>query len=491
MALSEEQLIVLDTLIYSGCVSNNLTVAEIADRIEAELNSGNTIKSARMSAQDWEKMINIVRNDDALKNYTVVNFDSEIMAACFVDNKDNPSDVNAIFRGTSNSYEWHDNGQGGYLSDTQMQAQALQYIEKLPDSLGYNITVSGHSKGGNKAQYVAILSSRVSRCVSVDGQGFSPEFIKAYHDEIIARRDHITSISASGDVVNSILFPIAGTAIFIDTDGFVNPIAYHNPSILLDEDGRLHYQTDRSCLSEFVLDYSCFLVNNLEQPAKQWAIDGLLSFFEGKNAEEGLIEKIFAGEVLIVGIPIYTLAKTQILLETEKRELSSVLESVAFPFAVVAFVLSTDIGKIKEMWPSVMIAANNVAERLQALGTGAIVIGCNFVKSINDFMGRLFASFKKSLSAGYSYIVGNTYIYADTSRMKQYEQRIARVNSRITSLHDRITALYGAEGLIDLKRIIQNNMLKSEIWRLKGCIRYLSETAADLDCIEREIRSWY
>ena len=59
------------------------------------------------------------------------------------------------------------------------------YIENLPYD---SITVAGHSKGGNKAQYVTVLSDKVDRCISMDGQGFSQEFIDKYYAEIQKER---------------------------------------------------------------------------------------------------------------------------------------------------------------------------------------------------------------------------------------------------------------------------------------------------------------
>lgn len=64
------------------------------------------------------------------------------------------------------------------MSDTIQQERAAEYINNLPLKYGNDLTVSGHSKGGNKAQYVTIVTDRVERCLSQDGQGFSPEFLK-------------------------------------------------------------------------------------------------------------------------------------------------------------------------------------------------------------------------------------------------------------------------------------------------------------------------
>ena len=43
------------------------------------------------------------------------------------------------------------------------------------------LTVTGHSKGANKAMYTTIMCNNVTRCVSFDGQGFSKEFLSDPH----------------------------------------------------------------------------------------------------------------------------------------------------------------------------------------------------------------------------------------------------------------------------------------------------------------------
>ena len=62
--------------------------------------------------------------------------------------------------------------------DLKTDEDKAVYIKNLPKEYGNNITVTGHFKGGNKAQYVTIVTDRIGRCVSFDGQGFSKEFLE-------------------------------------------------------------------------------------------------------------------------------------------------------------------------------------------------------------------------------------------------------------------------------------------------------------------------
>lgn len=114
-----------------------------------------------------------------------------------------------IFKGTTKSFEWKDDVEGINVSDTQSQKDALDYLE---NKIGAdNIIVVGHSKGGNKAMYCAIVSDKVKRCVSMDGQGFSEEFIQKYQYKIAQRAKNITNISYCSDFVHSLMNQIPGS----------------------------------------------------------------------------------------------------------------------------------------------------------------------------------------------------------------------------------------------------------------------------------------
>ena len=51
---------------------------------------------------------------------------SGMKAMVLVENPKDKTSATVIFRGTSCDKEWLDNGQGGYLSDTEGQKQSLQ-----------------------------------------------------------------------------------------------------------------------------------------------------------------------------------------------------------------------------------------------------------------------------------------------------------------------------------------------------------------------------
>ena len=111
-------------------------------------------------------------------------------------------------------YTWVENALGAAQKDNLEQLNGLDfYHDAIQAARAYlgdyesnlNITVSGHSTAGNIAQYVTITYPKyegfneindIDRCVSVDGQGFSLEFLDypEYKELIYGRADKITSI---------------------------------------------------------------------------------------------------------------------------------------------------------------------------------------------------------------------------------------------------------------------------------------------------------
>lgn len=130
--------------------------------------------------------------------------------------------VYVVYRGTGDG-EWPDNGVGMTESSTPQQEQALRYFEEVTEQMGITseqrLIVTGHSKGGNKAQYVTMetqYEKLVDVCYSVDGQGFSEKAVKQWQTEYgyegyEQRREKIYGIHGENDYVsvlgNSIILP--------------------------------------------------------------------------------------------------------------------------------------------------------------------------------------------------------------------------------------------------------------------------------------------
>ena len=187
------------------------------------------------------------------------------------------------FKGTTGDGEWVDNIEGMHLSDTAAQQEALRYIEEQPFS---RITVTGHSKGANKAMYVSVLSGRVAHCAAFDGQGFSGEFIEKYSAEIRERAGIISNYSIDTDFVHILLFPVPGSRqIYCRGFGIDNIKQHHSSNSFFRTDAGGKMLTDAAGRPLFVTEengapvpedaslaglhrFTAYLLNNASDPEK-------------------------------------------------------------------------------------------------------------------------------------------------------------------------------------------------------------------------------
>lgn len=133
-----------------------------------------------------------------------------------------------VYKGTAGDFEWKDNVEGTYnISDTKQQRMALSYFDEMVEKFKdvKKVYVSGHSKGGNKSQYIGVLRgnmSKLERVYSFDGQGFNSIFLKKYNKEIENNRHKIFNICNEYDYVNILLFSIANKIFIKSTTNIGN-----------------------------------------------------------------------------------------------------------------------------------------------------------------------------------------------------------------------------------------------------------------------------
>lgn len=299
--LNYDELILLDNLIYLQLKAiEDEKLIDIVERLLSN-ESFDDIEncSIRMPKDEWINILVQINNKPNLKNLRIKNIDKykeSIRFVCFVDEKSNAT---VVFRGTSTEKEWEDNGQGTYEYDTAEQVEALNYINSLEFN---NITVTGHSKGGNKAQYVTVLSPKINSCISVNGQGFSYEFINKYKDEIQNNKSKIICINSKYDYVYCLFNSIAENYHYIETEFQVNPLDYHKLNILLDEEGHLRKETNEGSLPRIINHFSIYIILDLPKDMRILIVNGIIGVIElilceGKNGNNIIHD---AGKLLIM-----------------------------------------------------------------------------------------------------------------------------------------------------------------------------------------------
>ena len=177
-----------------------------------------------------------------------------------------------------------------------------------------------------------------------------------------------------------------------------------------------------------------------------------------------------------------------------KDNLSSAVGKLIFCFAVVGCVYLTK-NLIEEKVSEVLQAF----ERVQVIARQYLTaIWDEFEKFINNasitfisFAEGFMAWIDKKFNPGYRYAVANTYIEVNTDLLRDYANRLQKVNVRVRELDRRLNSLYTKVGLLDLWNLMKADLLTGYSWRLSRCISYLNDTASEFDAVEHSFASQF
>lgn len=203
MSLSNEQLLLLDALVYYPKLSDKDfgedEVQNISENKDESITIGKFINSVKKKRGEYQtvfnntlgytdedlgmdKIISLVDNDPVLKNLVIVypykSDDKTTSSICLVDPATSEVYVIYVANYAQGNYKYKRDGEeetinswvcnvtGAKETDTTEQKRQLDfYNESVKAARRYlgnedgdlNITVSGHSAGGNHAQYVTIV----------------------------------------------------------------------------------------------------------------------------------------------------------------------------------------------------------------------------------------------------------------------------------------------------------------------------------------------
>lgn len=207
---------------------------EISDLLECKKNSLG-IFPAEINEEEFSIILNTIKkNKELYEKIKIVDVDNSVYGN--ISGSDRVVNVTFLYednliifyKGTAGDFEWKDNVEGTYnISDTKQQRMALSYFDEMVEKFKdvKKVYVSGHSKGGNKSQYIGVLRgnmSKLERIYSFDGQGFNSIFLKKYNKEIENNRHKIFNICNEYDYVNILLFSIANKIFIKSTTNIGN-----------------------------------------------------------------------------------------------------------------------------------------------------------------------------------------------------------------------------------------------------------------------------
>ena len=139
--------------------------------------------------------------------------------------------------------------------------------------------------------YVTVTSDKVTHCVSMDGQGFSQEFLDKYSAEITEKGSCITNYSLDTDYVHILMFQLPNSNQRYFANGGKGGARNHAPTAYFtfeqDENGDWQVRLDDNgnpSMSErayenqgiaYLHDFTCFVLNVMPDDKKQQVVDYL------------------------------------------------------------------------------------------------------------------------------------------------------------------------------------------------------------------------
>lgn len=356
---------VFTTLGYKGAKDNN-TLAQVVKAMSEDPIFNKT--------DEFYILENAVRQDSYLAGCVIKgqswndrNYDSGTSACVFMA----PDGKNYVSYCGTGDGEWTDNGKGMYMASTLQQERAAAYFDNMVQKYGWTesdqIIVTGHSKGGNKAQYTTLMAknaSLIDSCYTMDGQGFSPEAIAAfkekYGEEGFAQIcQKMQSICGENDYVNplGIMVIPEGNRMYIETP--VNQTDFaglHELKNYFLEDaqsntyrGEINNETEQGEVGRFSAAESAMIMNLPpgEREAAAMTIMQICEMFEGRTdgldgetltLEDALIfAKIDLPKALAV--LIFTDAGRNILLKYGGEVVNAACQNPVTAIAVMAAVV--------------------------------------------------------------------------------------------------------------------------------------------------------
>lgn len=516
-----------------------VTLKYIVDNCKVDNDHGETlkiIKDAIETNPEW-KEIELVNQSkiepdgtDTEDNWT----DDYIQGCTF---KDNDGNYYVTYRGTGDG-RWGDNGEGITMPSTAMQKAAQEYFDAMAEEYlieahnnGKRIIVSGHSKGGNEAQYVFMMSNYeyiIDNCYSLDGQGFSgkalEDFKKKYGDRLGEKLSKMYSVNGKNDYVHDlgyVIIPEENT-FFVETTGNSFEDYHKLERMIGDRDGNylgLKWKdkngnpVEQGAVGKLAQKLSKEMMN-LDDDDLDGVAMAVMSFLDMKNEIIGNANAEPTDYVDFVanGIPLvlHTIFCTE--------------EGWNF----MGWMVSTEDGRAFA-FPLIESCINKLNEKIGPIGTVALLfvialLAINLVKlaaniiyifkvldfiidtgtkisNINKKIRECLAAMKATVISEINKIIAQSrrgehgyinsnfspHILLDTYSLTSYAQRLNAVSTRVSNVDSRLNSLYWRVGLLDLWKLRQTNILNPYRWWLNRCAAYLTETADSFNNAETDI----
>lgn len=398
------------------------------------------------------------------------------------------------------------------------------YPGRYPDA---KIYLSGHSQGGNNAQYAMLTTKyadEIEACISLDGQTFSHDVLNDLRsvDGYSQRRDKIYAYYGAYDFVSPLgqEQPVPGDHVYMVelAEGYTmngkDPgiPGFHMVEYMLDENGHFvnpkRYDSPDNGESAFrktIRDLNA-LINKLPpEMQERVAKDAMMvaEYFMGDD-RGGNIKGDFSflqlNELLIVVVPalittMITHPEDFIGILTEAGVFEKITQfAKEHPFLTVALVLCAPF--LVKVLAGLGVLALKIALLVDFICV-ALELAWKGLQALADFCQKAFEVIKNAVQAicewgrntfnrGVKYVQNNPSFRGDPSVLRTLAGRISSVNSRLRSLDGMMNDLYWQVGFLDLWDILCSNLLTSGSPTLLQVQNYLNNTATRIENAESQ-----
>ena len=493
----------------------------------------NYLRGAINSNPEWgEAVLRDVSSTNASQNWT----DDLIQGATF----QLGDDYYVAFRGTGSS-RWTDNAKGMTEMSTEMQRAAAAYFDSVASYYGFtddmNVYVTGHSKGGNEAQFVFMYSryaGLIDGCYSMDGQGFSPAaiayFKSIWGDEYEERLKMMYSICGEDDPVHqlgTIIIPDENTYYLKTTAWGIVP--WHDLKYMSGNDpwgnwyyDGLHWTRDENGniingepgagailggrISEQLM--------NMDPKIRESCATCIMNFIDGGHPlgmeyqNPDLVDwiRFFAYGMPVIAKEVFlTKEGHEAIIKGIETAIKAVYEKWGIPgiligSVIVALLLPIALNVLRFFVVDLPIIANLVelvyhaivaiVDAIKDIAKAVKDAVCNFInaiaKAVNDVI-----EFFKNLDPDVRFANDNPHFIVDTSKLRGYGDALSRINRTIASVDSRLDRLYGKVGLLDLWNLMQADILTSHNRHIEKAANFCYDTANRFETAENNInKQW-
>lgn len=376
---------------------------------------------------------------------------------------------------------------------TQANLDSRNYLDKVVPNLKGGISIGGHSKGGNDAEYGYLFCARdvMKRIHTVylyDSPGLSKDVLKK--TDRVAQLERISEghiIRPDNSVIGMLLKEMKG-ATYIATSEIA--VLNHDPYCWIIDPETGDFQKNPPSLAALMLDTSLDALLQKMTPEEK----DLLYVAVG-----GLIKKVCSGEDFDLTALFWECFSEEDGTIDEKK-----IMKLLSPLDMERRILIASYALIA--WGAIMaelkIAAVEKLEKMITTFVGNLIQDAKIKirKYAGQFEKFMINAYKKAISwignFGKSCIspiygqarLSSDSIHVDTVKLRTYAEKLGNVNKKLLRLDGRLKKLYFEINLQELWNLLQADFCTGYSWNLTNCVKYLNTTADVFEEAENKIK---